>query len=327
MFHGRSWQAKAFGEPTDVLRLEDLEFPEPAEGTVLVKVHACGLGLPDLLMVTGNYPLLPEPPVSPGQEVAGEVVATTGNSAFSVGDRVMGLTTFLDRRGGYGDYAYLIEQKTRRVPASLTDAEAAGLLIGFRTAFAGLADRVRVAAGETLLVLGAAGSSGSSAVILGKALGATVIAAAGSEEKLAFCRGIGADHVVDYRARDIGEAVKEITDGHGADVLFDPVGGAQGTKALAGIARLGRVAVVGYASGSWLTLDPLDMVMRSYTAAGVFAAGTPEEDQVAFDRLTQLAAERTITVPVTTVASFDDVPAVIAAAQSGKPGKTVVTMN
>ncbi|WP_433559999.1 zinc-binding dehydrogenase [Pseudonocardia xinjiangensis] len=327
MVHGRSWRARSFGEPKDVLRVEEIEWAEPSAGLVLVKVRACGVGLPDLLITTGNYPPLPDPPAVPGQEVMGEVVGVPAGSAFAVGDRVMGATAFLDGWGGYSDYAYVREAKTQRVPPALTDEEAAGFVIGFRTAYAGLADRIRIAPGEVLLVLGAAGNTGAAAVQLGKALGATVIATASSAEKLAFCSRIGADHVVDHRTADVARAVLEITGGHGADVVFDPVGGTLGTRATAAVARLGRIALIGYASGSWPTLDPLDMVLRSYAAVGVFAGGTDEEDRTAYGRLAELAGRGLIRTPVTTVVSFDDVPDIIGAVPTASPGKAVVRIS
>jgi NADPH2:quinone reductase len=327
VIHGRSWQARSFGEPKDVLRVEEVEWPAPTQGRVLVKVRVCGVGLPDLLMLAGVYPPQPQPPVVPGQEVAGEVVAVPAGSAFAVGDRVMGATAFVEGWGGYSDYAYVREAKTVRIPAAMTDEAAAGFVIGFRTAYAGLCDRVRVASGEVLLVLGAAGNTGASAIQLGKALGATVIATAGTEEKLDFCTRIGADNVVNHRTEDVAEAVLAITGGQGADVVFDPVGGDLGTRATAAVARLGRIAVIGYASGSWLTLDPLDMVLRNYTAAGVFAGGTVEEDQAAYRQLVELAERGAIRTPVATVVTFDEVPDVISAIPTAPPGKAVVRIS
>jgi NADPH2:quinone reductase len=323
MYQGKTWKAPAFGEPADVLRVEDATWDEPAEGLVLVRVLACGLGMPDVLMTRGGYPLLPKPPVSPGQEVAGEVVATAPGSRFAVGDRVMGLTAYLEGWGGLGDYAYVGEGKARPVPDTLTDEQAAGFMLSFRTAYAGLADRVQVKSAENLLVLGASGGSGAAAIRLGKALGAIVIAVAGSAEKLRFCIEMGADHVVNYREADVAEQVKDYTDGRGADVVFDPVGGHLGTRALAAVARLGRVAIIGYASGNFLTLDPLDMVLRNYTAVGVFASGTAEEDAVAYDELCRLAGVARITTPLTRVVGFEDVPRALATLHE-YPGKSVV---
>jgi NADPH:quinone reductase len=324
---GRSWKARAFGEPEQVLKVEETSWPAPSAGLVLVRVLACGVGLPDLLMTAGDYPPIPEPPVSPGHEVAGEVVAVPAGSGFRIGDRVMGSTAFVDGWGGYADYAYVREAKTQRVPDAMSDEEAAGFMIGFRTAYAGLAQRVTVAPGDVLLVLGAAGNTGAAAVQLGKVLGATVIAAASSAGKLAFCEALGADYLINYRQSDVADETLKITEGRGADVIFDPVGGDLGTRAAAAVGRLGTIAMVGYASGSWLTPDPLDMVMRNYTITGVFAAGTPREDREAYGRLAELAERGAIRTPVTSVASFEEVPAVIAGIPTAAPGKTIVRVS
>lgn len=327
VFHGRSWQATAFGQPRDVLRVVEITWPAPSEGQVLVKVRACGVGLADLLITTGDYPLLPEPPVAPGQEVVGDVVAVPQGSAFRIGDRVMGSTAFLDGWGGYSDYTYVNETRAQRAPAALTDESAAGFMIGFRTAYAGLCQRVTITSGEVLLVLGAAGNTGASAVQLGKALGATVIAAAGNDEKLDFCLSLGADYAVNYRTSNLVAEVQQITGNRGADVIFDPVGGELGTAAATAIARLGRIAVIGYASGSWLVLDPQDMVLRNYTAAGVFAGGTAAEDTAAYTHLVELADRGVIRTPVSTVACFDDVPGVLANLPTAAPGKAIIRIS
>jgi NADPH2:quinone reductase len=239
----------------------------------------------------------------------------------------MGSTAFAEGWGGYADYAYVRETRTQRVPGSMSDEEAAGFMIGFRTAYAGLAQRVTVRPGDVLLVLGAAGNTGAAAVQLGKVLGATVIAAASSADKLALCKALGADYLIDYRQSDVTDEALKVTQGRGADVIFDPVGGDLGTRAAAGLARLGTIAMIGYASGSWLTPNPLDMAMRNYTIAGVFAGGTPQEDREAYDRLAELAERKAIRTPVTTVASFEEVPAVIAGIPASAPGKTIVRVS
>ncbi|BBY46683.1 NADPH:quinone oxidoreductase (plasmid) [Mycolicibacterium arabiense] len=324
MFQGRRWHAEAFGDPRDVLRLAEATWPTPEVGRVLVEVTACGVGLPDLLITTGAYPLLPNPPVAPGQEVVGTVAAVPDGSAFTVGERVMGVTAFLEGWGGYADFAYLGEGTTQRVPDAMSDEEAAGFTIAFRTAHAALAQRVMVSQGDVVLVLGAAGNTGAAAVLMAKALGAKVIAVASGPERLSFCTGLGADHVVDRQTSDVVDAVHEITGGDGADVVVDPVGGDLGTRAAAAVARLGHIAVVGYASGSWLTLDPVDMVLRNYSAAGVFAAGTPAEDALAYGALRELANRGAIKTPVSSLAAFTDVPEVISGIRTAPPGKTVV---
>jgi len=267
-----------------------------------------------------------QPPVTPGQEVAGEVVEVAPGSAFAPGDRVMGMTPFAEGSGGCGDFAYVREAKACRAPACLTDEAAAGFLIGFRTAHAALVDRVPVEPGQSVVVLGAAGSSGSAGIQLAKALGAQVIAVAGGPAKCDFCRSIGADVAIDYRAAgDLGEAIRAAAGGRGADVLFDPVGGESAVAAVKGLGRGGRVAMLGFASGTWLKPDPLDLVLRNYGVLGVFAGGyTADEDQAAYRYLVGLAEEGRIRTPVGQVWSFAEVPSAIASLQAPPPGKSVI---
>ncbi|WP_160112792.1 zinc-binding dehydrogenase [Mycobacterium sp. 3519A] len=291
-----------------------------------MEVRACAVGLADLLMVTGDYPLTTTPPVAPGQEVAGVVVAVADGSAFAPGDRVMGSTAFLQGWGGFSDYTYIREPTAQKIPAPLTDEEAAGSVIGFRTAYAGLVQRAAVTPGEVLVVLGAAGNTGAAAVQLGKALGARVIAVVGSDEKAEFCSRLGADHTVNYHRTDLVDVVMTVSCGRGADVIFDPVGGELAARAVSAISRLGRVAVVGYASGRFVVLDPVDMVLRNYSGIGVFAGGTPEEDEHAYSRLAKLVTIRAIKTSVAAVAAFGDVPEVIAGIRSAPAGRSVIRL-
>jgi NADPH2:quinone reductase len=230
--------------------------------------------------------------------------------------------------GGMSDYAYVRESQTLHIPEPLSVEEAAGFLIGFRTAYAGLVQRMSVAKGDVLLVLGGAGSSGAMAICLGRTLGATVIAVAGSEEKLEFCKSIGADHALGYKSGDFVKETLELTDGRGADVIFDPVGGDTATKSLQAIARAGRFGVVGFAAGEWVTLDPLDMVLRCYSAVGVYAgAYTPEEDRVAYDELFNMAQQGRIRTPVGKVYGFDEATEAVQRMASPLPGKQIVRVS
>jgi NADPH:quinone reductase len=328
MVDGRAWRVVRFGDPTDAVRLQEVRWPDPSAGQVLVRVRAAGAGLPDLLMSQGHFPLLGEPPFGLGEEVAGDVVAVAPGSRFTAGDRIMGITAFLEGWGGYADYAYVREQSAALVPSGLSDEQAGGFPIAFRTAYAGLAERASLAAGEVLLVLGAAGSAGSAAVQLGKALGATVIAVAGSAQKADFCIRSGADHSINYKTADIADETAELTSGHGVDLIYDTVGGDLATKSLTSLARGGRIAIVGMASGATVELNSLDMLLRNYSAVGVLASGyTPHEDAAAWQALTDLAGRGEITTPVGTVYTFDDVPAMIAQQASPPPGKSVVRVS
>lgn len=330
MFNGRILKATSFGAPKDVLQLSEHVWGPPPEGCLLVKVDACGVGLPDMLMTMGVYPIVPAPPVTPGQEVTGEVVAVSEGSAFKAGDRVMGVTQIGGGLffGGMSEYAYIRESQTLQVPDVLSAEEAAGFLVAFRTAYSALVERMPVSEGHVVVVLGGAGSSGAATIAMGKALGATVIAVAGSDDKLEFCKGIGADHALSYRSGDFAQEILDLTDGRGANVIFDPVGGETATKSLKAIARFGQFGIVGFASGGWVTLDPLDMLLRSYSAVGVYAgAYTPAEDRVAYDALFRMAQEGRIRTPVGKVYSLDEAAEAVQAMASPLPGKQIVRVS
>lgn len=327
MFSGDAWRLVRFGPPEESVELQRMTWAAPSPGQVLVRVRAAGAGYPDVMMAAGHFPLLGAPPFGLGEEAAGEVVAVPAGSRFSVGDQVTGITAFLEGWGGYAAYAYLREESTIRIPAGMTAEEAAGFPVAFRTAYAALVERAPVRAGQTLLVLGAAGSSGGAAVQLGKALGATVIGVAGSREKLDFCTRHGADHALDHRAADLGDRLAEITAGRGVDVIFDPVGGDTASAALRAIARNGRIAVVGLAAGRPVPLDAMDLLLRNYSAVGVLA--TPEEpaaEAAAWRDLADLAERRQIGVPLGRVHDFAEVPHMISGLNAPGPGKTVVRL-
>ncbi|WP_326568703.1 NADPH:quinone oxidoreductase family protein [Amycolatopsis rhabdoformis] len=325
MFSGQAWRVVRFGEPADAAELRELTWAEPSPGQVLIRVRAAGAGYPDLMMTSGHYPLLGNPPFGLGSEAAGEVVAVPPGSRFSVGDQIAGITDFRNGWGGYAEYAYVREGSAMPIPAGMTDEQAAGFPIGFRTAHAGLVERAPVRAGQTVLVLGAAGSTGLAALQLGKALGATVIAVAGSREKTEFCTRFGADHVVNYRTEDLPARIAEIT-GRGVDLIYDPVGGDTAAVALKSVARGGQIAIVGLASGTPVALDATDLLLRNYSAVGVLA--TPDEDPqveaAVWRRLAGLVEAGKITTPVGRVYGFDEVPRMIEGHRAPGPGKTVV---
>jgi NADPH:quinone reductase len=330
MYEGRSWQAAEFGAPRDVMRVVETTWSDPHEGQVLIRVRAAGVGYADVLQVLGHYPGV-TPPVVPGLEVSGEVVAVAPGSEFTVGERVMGITpaAMAEPYGGYSDYAYVREGSTLRIPAALSFEEAAGFMIPFRTAYQALTERIRMEPGEVLAILGAGGAVGSAAIQLGKALGAKVIAVAAGEAKLKFCTATGADHTVDHREQDVAAELNRLTDGAGVDVLLDPVGGDLATRALQGVGIGGRVPVVGFASGSFITTDAMDLMMRNYAIVGVYAgATTPEQDTAAYRRLIELVDQHAIRTPVGTVSGFDEMPEVLSRLTSGGPaGKHIINVS
>ena len=197
----QAWQVTGTGEPADVLSLVDVDVPEPGPGHVRIRVTAAGIGLPDVLMCRGTYPLTPPLPFTPGQEATGTVTAVGEGVDLPIGAPVMGVTVFYEGNGSFAEECLVLAESAFAVPPGLADAEAAGFWIPHLTAWIGLVDRGRIAPGDWLAVLGAAGGSGAAAVQLGCALGARVIAMVSDEERAVFCRSLGAEATVIHRDR------------------------------------------------------------------------------------------------------------------------------
>ncbi len=320
------WRADRFGEAKDVLTLADRDLPELGAGMVELRVDATGVGLPDVLMLRGTYPAVRVPPVTPGQEIAGTVVAVGSNCSSEVGDEVITFTRFAEGMGGFAERCQVHEAATLRRPAGVTAEAAAGFLIPFHTGYVGVIQRGQLQAGETLLVLGGAGSSGSAAIQLGKAVGATVLATVSSEDKADFCRSLGADHVINYRETPINEAVQQIIGRKGVDMIYDPVGGSAYDQAVKCVARHGRVILIGYSSGTWAAIDPLNAVLRSYSLVGAFpGARTLEETREHHEALCLLAEEGKIRTPIDQVFPFEQVPdAIDRVGSNAAVGKVIV---
>jgi NADPH2:quinone reductase len=232
--------------PPEKLRIEQVALASLASGQVRVAVRAAGINFPDILMVAGEYQLKPELPFTPGMEAAGDVIEVAGDSGgFKIGDRVIVKL----RHGGYADEIVVTPPQLMPLPSTFDHAEGATFLAAHGTAYHALVDRAQIESGDILLVHGAGGGVGLAAVELGKLLGATVIAAASSEEKLAVAQARGADHVVLYGREPFRDAVKCITDGRGVDVVFDPVGGDIFEQSLRCIAWGARLLVIGFTGG------------------------------------------------------------------------------
>jgi NADPH:quinone reductase len=324
----RVWQVHEHGDPTHALELAEIPAPDPGPGLLQVRVGAAAIGLPDVLMARGTYPLTPRAPFVPGQEVAGVVVAAGEGARTEVGARVMGVTGFRDGAGGLAEEALVLDDFAFAVPPSMDDADAAGFLIPFHTAHLGLVRRGRLAAGETLVVLGAAGGTGSAAVTLGHALGATVIAVAGGSGKGEFARSLGAAHTIDHGRDDVASAVRDLTDGRGADVVYDPVGGEMFEAACRFVANEGRVLTVGFAGGAWGTVSTADVTVRNYSVVGVFAGAYDRELRAEVQRaLLELWDRGGIHSIVTASVPFEDAPALLESLASRRVmGKAVVTI-
>lgn len=334
----RRWIVESFGEPGTVWRLEEnAESFEPGPGQVKIKVEAAGLGLPDVLMCHDNYPLTPPLPFTPSQEAAGEVIAVgAGVDDTLLGKRVLGPTLFQAQRGGLaeeclmqaagsgsGDLAGVLP-----IPDEMTGVEAAGFYIPYQTAWVALVRRARICADDTLLVLGASGSSGCAAVQLAKAKGARVIAVAGGPEKAAFCKRIGADEVVDRRAQDITEAALQLTGGKGVSMVFDPVGGKAGRAAFKATAFEGKFIVIGYASGEWAQIALPETLMKNISLVGAMPVGySAEQVMAAHQDLLHHWRKGHLKVTNCQVFDFDDARTAIAHIAAGKvEGKVVVRL-
>ena len=249
----------------EVLKPVSLARPEPGTGEILVKVAAAGVNRPDVLQRQGGYPPPPGAPATPGLEIAGEVIALgPGVKRYRVGDKVCALVP----GGGYAQYCVAAEDNALPVPAGLTMVEAAGLPETFFTVWTNVFDRAGLKPGETFLVHGGSSGIGTTAIMLGKAFGARVIATAGSAEKCEACRVLGAEIAIDYRNEGFVKAVKEATDGRGADVILDMVGGDYIPRNLAAAAMHGRIVSIAFLKGSKAEVDFLPMMLKRLTLTG-----------------------------------------------------------
>ena len=262
----KCWQVEKFCEPNEMV-FADVARPEPGPGEVRIRVHAAGLNFFDVLQIQGKYQVKPSFPFTPGAEVAGVVdAAGPGVDSFAPGDRVLCNTSL----GGYAEYAVGRVEKTFAIPEAMKFTEAAALLIIYQTSYFALDGRAKLRAGEWLLVHAGASGVGMAAIQLGVASGAHVIATAGSEKKLEFCRQQGAGHAINYREASWVEQVKQITGGRGADVIYDPVGGDVFDLSTKCIAPGGRLLVVGFASGRIPSIAANRLLLKNMSAVGVF---------------------------------------------------------
>lgn len=278
--------------PAGNLVLEEVASPVPKHNEVLIDVQAAGVNFPDTLIIEGKYQFQPPLPFSPGGEAAG-IVAAVGERAgrFKVGDRVMALTGW----GAFAEQVAVPFYNVMPVPQHMDFATAAAFGMTYGTSMHALRQRGQLQAGETLLVLGASGGVGLAAVEIGKALGARVIAAASSAEKLAVAKAAGADELIDYSQASLKEEVKRLTGGNGADVIYDPVGGELFDQAVRSLAWQGRLLVVGFASGSIPQLAANLVLLKGAAVMGVFwgafAQRQPEANAANFQQLFAWHAE------------------------------------
>ncbi len=261
----RAVLCKEWGPPESLV-IEDIPLPEPGKGQVRVAIHASSVNFPDVLIIQNKYQFKPELPFSPGSDLAGVVTAVgEGVTRFKVGDKVMGMTPW----GAFAEEALAEEGRLDPLPEGVDYAVAAGFPMVYGTSYHALLDRGELKAGQTVLVLGAAGGVGLAAVEIAKAVGAHVIAAASSAEKLAICKEHGADEVINYVEEDLREALKRVCP-KGPDVIYDPVGGDLAEPAFRSIGWRGKFLVVGFAGGH-IPKIPLNLpLLKNASIVGVF---------------------------------------------------------
>ncbi len=279
---------ESFG-PAENLSLQDVSPPELESGQVIVDIHSCALNFPDVLMVEGKYQSLPPFPFTPGGEFAGVVTQVADDvSKWQVGDEVFASCG----HGAMAEQIAVSAQALRAKPGNMSFATASGISTTYGTSYYALKQRANLQAGETLLVLGAAGGVGLAAVELGKAMGARVIAAASSAEKLAVAQQAGADELIDYSDGELKEKVKALTGGKGADVIYDPVGGPLFDQCMRCINWEGRILIVGFVGGDIPRVPTNLILLKSCQVVGVFygafSGRFPVENEQNFAELLQM---------------------------------------
>ena len=314
--------------------LDDVDLPPPDADEVQVRVMACSVNFPDLLMIQGKYQFKPPMPFAPGGEIAGDVVAVgEGVTGLAPGDRVVAGT----RYGGFSEAMNVPAEAVKPIPGNLTYAKAASYGTAYLTAWVALTIRGNLQAGETLLVHGATGGVGMAAVDIGKHLGATVIATGGTDEKLAVVKDRGADHVINYTQADgslggFRDVAKELTDGNGADVIYDPVGGSVFDESMRCINWGGRILTIGFTSGTWPKAPVNLILIKQIAVIGVRAGEIGRRDPALGARVRQelydLLADGSIDPYVCAGFPLDDAVAAMKMLENRQVvGKCVVTMN
>lgn len=316
---------KTLGPARDLV-LEDATSPVPKKNEILLDVHAAGVNFPDTLIIEGKYQFQPPLPFSPGGEAAG-VISAVGEKAgsFKVGDRVMALTGW----GAFAEQVAVPFYNVMPIPEHMDFATAAAFGMTYGTSMHALKQRGQLQPGETLLVLGASGGVGLAAVEIGKAMGARVIAAASSAEKLAIAKAAGADELIDYSQASLKDEIKRLTGGQGADVIYDPVGGELFDQAVRGLAWQGRLLVVGFASGTTPQMAANLVLLKGAAVLGVFwgafAQRQPEDNAANFRQLFAWHAEGKLKPLVSKTYPLAEAGAAIEAlAQRKAVGKLVV---
>ena len=319
----RAWQSATPG--VSALVLTNIASPRADAGQALVRVEAAALNFSDLLMIDDRYQVRPPRPFTPGQEIAGTVVSAGEGCTLKFGQRVAGKVDW----GGFAEYAAMRGDMAIAIPDGVAAATAATLPVVYTTAMVALTESTRIARGETVLVLAAAGGVGLAAVEIAHGLGARVIAAAGGDDKGALARAHGAHDFVDYRQDGWSKQVLALTDGRGADVIVDPVGGAAAKEALRALAWQGRFLVVGFASGEIPMIPANRLLLKRASAIGVY--WNHDRDAAMLERIAQCLASslaaKEIRPHIGNVFAFTQLPDALAAlAERRTTGKAILTV-
>jgi len=310
----RALRVHRHGEPDPALELEDVPVPVPVAGQVTIRVGAAALGLQDLLLVRGSYQLKPDLPFTPGLEAAGTVVTVGADvDAAWIGQRVVGVPALPD--GALAEEAVVPVSNLYPIPDDVGDVDAAATHIAFTTSHVALHRRAALRSGETLLVHAGAGGTGSAAIQLGVLAGARVIATAGSPERTKICRDLGASVAIDYRREDFETVVRDLTDGRGADVIFDPVGGSVFHRSRHCIASEGRLLLIGFAAGEPQTIKANGVLLGNYSVMGVYMGAYSRGDRAVLrevhDKLMSLLSTGAIHALVSREVGLRDVAAAL----------------
>ncbi len=306
----RAWQVHELGDPWEVLKLEEVEEPEPGPGEVVVEVEAAALNFFDALLCRGEYQERPELPFTPGGEATGTIIAVGKGVDLEEGLRVIA-TPFPS--GAYAEKVIVPAQGgVFPIPDTMPPEAAAALHVAYQSAFFGLHRRANLSESETVLVHAGAGGVGSAAIQLARAAGAHVISTAGGTEKVEICRKLGAEIAVDYEQENFVDAVKEATEGRGADVIFDPVGGDVFDLSRKCVAFEGRIVVVGFTGGRIAEAPTNHLLVKNYSVVGLhwglYNKKIPELIIETHDALIQLYGEGKIDPLIFETVPFEEVP-------------------
>jgi NADPH:quinone reductase len=305
-----AWQVTSLGDPEDVLVLTDAPEPAPGPGEVMVQVEAAALNYPDILVCRGEYQERPRLPFTPGMEAAGMVVAAGPGVTLPAGTRVAGICKL--PHGGLAELSVLRAGTIFEIPDALPAVTAAAMVVTYQTGHVGLHRRANLQSGETLLVHAGAGGVGSAAIQLGKAAGARVLATAGSAEKVALCYQLGADLAIDYQTENFVDAARDFTAGRGADVIYDPVGGAIFDLSCKAVAFEGRIVLVGFTGGQITNVRANHVLIKNYSVVGLHLApywsSDPELIADTYQRLLALYAAGRINPLISADIGLPEVP-------------------